>query len=201
MELRGEIAQLKGELSLQCKRLARHAENEVSRITHRHEKELADWRREKRKLMESNAAISAEAYEAAQRARRCDAKMEELKKRAATTKKDAAQLAKDAQQLATEAHKAAQVARDQLILEEQAVVEAEKAKTDAEWTAKLAELRAERARKRVDILREKLDEIGATSSAPRSVDELMQLSANAQRQAACRERQHLKAFFYRVLGV
>lgn len=194
--LRGEVAQLQAELSLQCKRVARHADNDAARLAFQHRKEVDGWRRERRKLVALVEAASVEAQAAGRKLSVVDAKLDHLKKAAAAANKEATQKARDLQQLAAEATSVAQRAREQLLREEQAVMEAEKAKNDAEWAASLAELRAARARQRVESLKERLEEIGlpAGARAARSVDEWMQLSDNARRVAAYRERSHLKAF-------
>lgn len=195
-ELRNELAQVKAELSLQCKKVARHADIEVGRVMFKHSKDMANWRREKRKLTEFAEAAAAEAERAEKLMKKRDSMMKVIKEQAADSKRQATEakrLADAANKEAAEAQQAARDAREQCMIEEQAVREAEKAKDEAEWAAQLAVLRAERARRRVDILKERLGELGVPATA-RSVDEWMKLSDDARRQAAHRERQHLKAF-------
>ena len=102
--------------------------------------------------------------------------------------------ADEAEGRARDAAYVAAAARRALMKEEEAARAAEKGQTDAEWAAWNAERRTQRALVKAAELQARVDTI-APPTQDRTVDEWTELSAGARRQAALREREHLKSFF------
>lgn len=179
LEVRRENVQLQSEKSLLLQKLERHAQARVGQLANARRRAVQAMQRQNRMLQRSVDAVEVRAEAAERSATIAKSSASKWRKKVSEAKSQAA----EAKYLAEEASKdEAQNVREQLHVEEEIAREAEKAKSDAEYVALLAQRRADRAKEKAAMLQQRLNGL-VQSTKDRTVDEWMQLSADARSQS------------------